>query len=153
MSTTLSFKSLGDFARNFEAIGEGVVNDLLVESHKEIHLHVAEEVVGRTPVDEGEMRDNWGSVGPGQAQPTKSAEAALAGLARPGTTHVVNNAPHAIVIEKGRTKLKTGRIGGSPKAPRGVVKPTLEALPSTMRGIFSVTSRKVESKAKRRRRR
>lgn len=153
MTTTLSFKSLAEFAKSFESIGPGAVEDLLVITHKELHETVAQDVVDRTPVDEGEMRDNWESLGPGQSQSTKSVAAALAKMDEPGTTHVVNNSPHAIVIEKGRSKLKTGRMGGSPKAPRGVVKPTLEKLPTEMRGIFSVSSRKVESKAKRRRKR
>lgn len=149
---TMSFKSLGDFARSFGEIGPGVVNDLLVDTHKELHQRVYDEVRDRTPVDEAVMQKDWASVGPGGGASTKSVEPALAKLVAPGTTRIVNRAPHAIVIEKGRKKLKTGRLGGSPKAPRGVVKPTLEALPTKMRGIFEVTSRKVESKAARRRR-
>lgn len=153
MSTTIAFQSLAEFARGFEELMGVIADDLLVDTHKDVHRHVAKEVRNRTPVDEGDMRDDWSSVGPGQTKPTKSVESALRSLNRPGKTRIVNRVPHAIVVEKGRKKLKTGRMGGSTKAPRGVVKPTLEALPTKMRGLFEITSRKVEAKAGRGRRR
>lgn len=139
MSTTF-FKDFKDFGiRGMKLIREDGEN-LDIESHREVHRTLAEAVKPLTPVDEGDMLAAWGSTVQGSSRKIDTATA-LQKIDKPGiSSAVVNNAPHALVIDMGRN---AANPHGSPQARRGVSKPAMTIVESKGREILQKAVAKV----------
>jgi hypothetical protein len=140
---TTNFKGFDDFARRAPRLtrkGAEILGTELVEVTAD---EMADYAVSITPVgpDEeaqrrmaqkggpayGHMRDRWFKVvgGTGGHSGTKLPADTKMNLEPGQGVQVVNDAAHANVVDQGRKRLSTGRMGGSLQAKSGISKPVM----------------------------
>lgn len=146
--TEITYESFEDLARLFPDDAAGFAEDALTELHAAVQESLAQELAAATPVRSGTMKHDWKHLDR-NGMPVQTAAAATRHLEPGDETAIVNTARQAIVIERGRKPLRTGRMGGSTEAPRGVVKPTVDRLEKELDGIAEVSLRKAASRARR----
>jgi len=97
----------------------------------------------------GHMRDRWfkvvGSEG-GQSGTKRPARSKV--TLKPGQgAKLVNDAAHALVIDRGRKRLATGRMGGTTQARTGIRRPLMTWAQSKKRSFLKLAIKKAEAKA------
>ena len=154
-----NYRDLGAFGRNIASDSDEEVRTLAEEFRAELAHEIGERAVELTPIASppdprrapGLMRRQWkvavGARKPGPIRSTRSVVSSTK-LGRP--VSIVNNAPHAIVIDGGLGRAESGpavgRKLGSDRAPRGVAQPALEAATSNTAGIRNRAHRRTAGK-------
>jgi hypothetical protein len=135
-----TFKSFGDFALRGVDMMRDDAAELDVRYHRGLHQRLGELARSLTPVDEGEMKAKWGSV-IGRSGARRPLGSGLGSIKPGDVSKVVNSAPHASVIDAGRS---VAHPKGSKFAPRGVTKPALSKLEAEKDGIRAKVIARVE---------
>lgn len=140
MARRRTFQGFGDFGLRGVDLMREDFEELETRYHRALHQELGEIARDITPVDEGEMKASWGSV-IGKSGAARPLGGGLSRIKVGQTSKVINRAPHASVIDAGRS---IAHPHGSPQAPNGVVKPALSKLQSRAAAIRSKVIARVE---------
>lgn len=121
-----TYHSLKHFARDFRRDMRRVSRTLSAAHHEEAHREGRRLLEQHTPVRSGELADSYVDLVEG----VESSPSKITGSKEGIASAVGNEAAHFHAIDFGRRRFDNGRMGGSPKASRGMTKPASEKLTS-----------------------
>lgn len=121
--------TIESFAREFDIDAKLHAERVFTNYKRAMHREARDKAEAITPTDTGDMVGRWGDR-LGRRDTVPSSPGAAEKRIKFKTRHaVINDDPGAAAIDHGRKRnhyKNFSRMGGSPQAPRGVSKPTVE---------------------------